>query len=100
MVGVRGKSSIILFNQPLSKIRTYVLITPMKKPRKTQAEKDLEQGISLAFCPRCGRKEYYFFSDVDLFFICPDCGVYSWLRYKYIDQNCLIVNGLQLVLDP
>jgi len=85
---------------PLSKIRTYVLIGPMKKPRKTQAEKDLEQGISLAHCPRCGYKQYYFLRDVDLFFICPGCGEYAWLQYRYLDHSRLIINGLQLVLDP
>ena len=72
----------------------------MKKSRKTLAEKDLEQGISLAFCPCCGRKQYYFLRDVDLFFICPDCGEYAWLRYRYSDHSHLIVAGLQLVVDP
>jgi hypothetical protein len=51
-------------------------------------------------CPCCGWEQYYALYDIDNFFICPGCGVYSWLRYKYIDQNRQIVYGLQLVPGP
>jgi hypothetical protein len=70
----------------------------MKKPRKTEEQKDLEKDIFLVPCPRCGLKQYYFLCDVDLFFICPGCGKYAWLRYTFLDRHRVIVNGLQLVL--
>ena len=72
----------------------------MRKPRKTEEEKDFEQGVFLVACPQCGWEQYYALYDIDNFFICPGCGVFSWLKYKYIDQNRQIVYGLQLVPDP
>jgi hypothetical protein len=86
------------FGLPIT--RTYVLIPRMKKPRKTEEQKDFEKGIFLVPCPRCGYKQIYAWYEVNDLFICHCCGVNSWLRYKYLDQRLQIVYWLQLVPDP
>ena len=72
----------------------------MKRPRKTEEQRDFEKGVFLVPCPRCGYTQYYALYEIDNFFICPGCGLYSWLRYKYLDQRRQIVYWLQLVPGP
>jgi hypothetical protein len=72
----------------------------MKKPRMAEQMKDFKQGVFLVACPLCGWEQYYALYEIDRFFICPGCGVYSTLGYQYLDRRRQIVYWLQLVPDP
>lgn len=72
----------------------------MRKPRKTEEQKDFEKGVFLVPCPRCGWEQYYALYEIENFYICPGCKETFWLKYKYLDQQRQIVYWLQLVPDP